>query len=317
MHIYIYISKAAPTARHSARLIFFFRKKDGCIALVFCLRFWIISCVCVCWWCSCISLYFLQAQFCWSVLASKSVESPVQIPTLRCHLSIQGDDVFFWFITLGTVGKGAVRRWSVRWSWWWWWSSWFCYDAGDNDDVTVRTMMCAMRMMRTMLTTRIMLNVCIAMMMWMMMNMCVSTFHYEFPFYRVRARSASHVYVWASMSVESPVWTPFRCHIGTQGHDVCSDSILLIDEAWKKLKHNARHGRRKLKIDSAICVSVCLLTCCVSRKALIVWMCGCVVFRISQITCFNFFNVLFSENIWIVNVWMSVNFSFTWKHGNG
>ena len=35
----------------------------------------------------------------------------------------------------------------------------------------------------------------IAMMVWMMMNMCVSMFNYEFPVYRVRAGSASHVYV--------------------------------------------------------------------------------------------------------------------------
>ena len=34
-------------------------------------------------------------------------------------------------------------------------------DVDDNDDVMVTTMMCAMLMMRTMLTTRIMMNVCV------------------------------------------------------------------------------------------------------------------------------------------------------------
>ena len=34
-------------------------------------------------------------------------------------------------------------------------------DVDDNDDVMVTTMMCAMLMMGTMLTTRIMINVCV------------------------------------------------------------------------------------------------------------------------------------------------------------
>ena len=59
-------------------------------------------------------------------------------------------------------------------------------DVDDNDDVMVTTMMCAMLMMRTMLTPRIMMNVCIAMMMWMM-NVCVFMCNYEFFFYCVRA----------------------------------------------------------------------------------------------------------------------------------
>ena len=86
---------------------------------------------------------------------------------------------------------------------------------------------------------------------------------------------------------------------------------------FEKIKTQCKAWTKKIKDRFGnLCVRLSFNMLCVSESTdcVPVWLCGILHFTDNM---FQFFNLLFSESMWIVHVRMSVNFLFTWKHGNG